>query len=53
MRRTRLTPRSWVGRVDRQLIDDGTYFVIDEGPDVIACGGWSIRDKLHTGLGAR
>lgn len=39
----------WVGRVDRQLIDDGTYFVIDEGPDIIACGGWSIRDKLYTG----
>jgi GNAT superfamily N-acetyltransferase len=39
----------YVGRVDRQLIDDGTYFVIDEGPDLIACGGWSVRDKLYTG----
>jgi GNAT superfamily N-acetyltransferase len=42
----------YVGRVDRQLIDDGTYFVIDEGPELIACGGWSVRDKLYTGSGS-
>jgi len=41
----------FVGRVDRQLIDDGTYFVVDEGPDIVACGGWSVRDKLYTGSG--
>jgi GNAT superfamily N-acetyltransferase len=40
-----------VGSVDRTLIDDGTYFVIDEGDELIACGGWSRRDKLYTGSG--
>ena len=40
-----------VGHVDRMLIDDGTYFVIDEGDALIACGGWSRRDKLYTGSG--
>jgi GNAT superfamily N-acetyltransferase len=39
----------FVGLVDRQLIEDGTYFVIDEAGDLIACGGWSLRDKLYTG----
>lgn len=34
---------------DTQLIDDGTYFVIEEGGRVIACGGWSARRKLFTG----
>jgi GNAT superfamily N-acetyltransferase len=41
----------YVGSVDRQLIDDGTYFVIEERTDLIACGGWSRRDKLYTGAG--
>jgi GNAT superfamily N-acetyltransferase len=43
-----------VGHVDRQLIDDGTYFVIEEaGRDepLVACGGWSRRDRLYTGSG--
>ncbi len=40
-----------VGSVDRMLIDDGTYFVIEEGEEIIACGGWSRRDKLYTGSG--
>jgi len=41
-----------VGSVDRTLIGDGTYFVIEEGDEIIACGGWSRRDKLYTGSGA-
>jgi len=40
-----------IGSVDRMLIDDATYFVIDEGDELIACGGWSRRDKLYTGSG--
>jgi GNAT superfamily N-acetyltransferase len=40
-----------IASVDRMLIADGTYFVIEEGPDLIACGGWSRRDKLFTGSG--
>lgn len=39
---------------DTVLIEDGTYFV-QETPDgaLAACGGWSMRDKLYTGSGAR
>jgi GNAT superfamily N-acetyltransferase len=40
-----------IGSVDRMLLEDGTYFVIDEGEEIIACGGWSRRDKLYTGSG--
>ena len=38
-----------VAHVDPLLIDDGTYFVIETGGEIIACGGWSKRDKLYTG----
>jgi GNAT superfamily N-acetyltransferase len=34
---------------DRQLIDDGTYFVAEEEARVVACGGWSGRKKLYSG----
>jgi GNAT superfamily N-acetyltransferase len=40
-----------IGSVDRMLIEDGTYFVIEEADELIACGGWSRRDKLYTGSG--
>lgn len=32
--------------VDTQLIDDGTYFVVEVGNLVIGCGGWSKRRTL-------
>ncbi|MEO1201616.1 MAG: GNAT family N-acetyltransferase [Pseudomonadota bacterium] len=32
--------------VDTQLIDDGTYFVIEHGAVLAACGGWSFRATL-------
>ena len=32
--------------VDRQLISDQTYFVIEESQAIIACGGWSKRESL-------
>ena len=41
----------YIGRLDPMLVGDGTYFVIDEGGELIACGGWSRRDKLYTGSG--
>jgi GNAT superfamily N-acetyltransferase len=41
----------YVGAVDRMLIDDGTYFVAEAGGELVACGGWSRRDKLYTGSG--
>jgi GNAT superfamily N-acetyltransferase len=39
----------YVARVDRTLLDDGTYFVIEVEGDFVACGGWSRRDKLYSG----
>jgi GNAT superfamily N-acetyltransferase len=40
-----------IGEPDLALIADGTYFVLDAGDDIVACGGWSRRDKLFTGAG--
>jgi GNAT superfamily N-acetyltransferase len=41
----------FIASVDRMLIQDGTYFVIEAGGELVACGGWSRRDKLYTGSG--
>ncbi|WP_237774547.1 GNAT family N-acetyltransferase [Actinosynnema sp. ALI-1.44] len=38
---------------DLALIEDGTYFVHEAGGEIVACGGWSRRNKLHAGSGAR
>ena len=35
--------------VDTQLIIDGTYFVIERGGRLQACGGWSARRTLFGG----
>ena len=35
--------------VDSQLIDDGTYFVIEVDGRLAACGGWSRRSTLFGG----
>lgn len=37
---------------DTVLIDDRTYFVHEADGQIVACGGWSGRDKLYTGSGA-
>src|SRR5215469_16417558 len=41
----------YVGVPDRELIKDGTYFALESGGEVVACGGWSRRGKLYTGSG--
>src|SRR5207248_5337151 len=41
----------YVGEVDRVLIEDGTYFVLEADGEVVGCGGWSRRDRLYTGSG--
>ena len=38
-----------IAHVDRMLIDDGTYLVIEADGAIVACGGWSRRDKLFSG----
>lgn len=41
----------FVAQVDPMLLGDGTYFVLESGDELVACGGWSRRDKLYTGSG--
>jgi len=35
--------------VDTQLVDDGTYYVIERSGAPVACGGWSHRRTLFGG----
>ena len=39
----------YVFGVDSTLIDDGTYFVVRDGDEIVACGGWSQRRTLYGG----
>jgi GNAT superfamily N-acetyltransferase len=41
-----------VAEVDPLLLRDGTYFVLESDGALVACGGWSRRDRLYTGSGA-
>lgn len=34
---------------DRRLIEDGTYFVVEDGQRLAGCGGWSKRRTLYGG----
>jgi GNAT superfamily N-acetyltransferase len=35
--------------VDAQLIRDGTYFVVEDAGQIVACGGWSRRRTAYGG----
>jgi GNAT superfamily N-acetyltransferase len=41
----------FVAQVDPLLLRDGTYFVLEAEGELVACGGWSRRDRLYTGSG--
>ena len=35
--------------IDTQLIDDGTYFIVEAEDEIAGCGGWSRRATLYGG----
>jgi GNAT superfamily N-acetyltransferase len=41
-----------IADIDVALIEDGTYFVHEAAGEIVACGGWSRRNRLYTGSGA-
>jgi len=42
----------YVAQVDPDLLVDGTYFVVEDVGDVVACGGWSRRGRVYMGSSA-
>jgi GNAT superfamily N-acetyltransferase len=43
----------YVAEADPLLLGDGTYFVLETDGEMVACGGWSRRNREHTGSGHR
>ena len=41
----------YVAEADPILLSDGTFFVLESDGELVACGGWSRRDRLYTGSG--
>lgn len=39
----------YIAVADPQIVADGTYFVVEDHDEIVACGGWSRRKKLFTG----
>ncbi len=35
--------------LDTQLVEDGTYFVVESNGELAGCGGWSRRSTLYGG----
>ena len=43
----------YLTKPDMTLISDDTYYVLEAGGEVVACGGWSKRAKLYVGGAVR
>ncbi|MBL9022907.1 MAG: GNAT family N-acetyltransferase [Myxococcales bacterium] len=41
----------FIASLDEALLRDRTYFLLEAAGELVACGGWSRRDKLFTGPG--
>lgn len=39
----------YIAVADPQIVADGTYFVVEDDGQIVACGGWSKRKKLYSG----
>ena len=35
--------------VDTMLVEDGTYFCVEAGNEIVGCGGWSMRQTHYGG----
>jgi GNAT superfamily N-acetyltransferase len=42
----------FVAHLDRELVRDNTYFVVEENDEIVGCGGWSKRGRLYAGSGS-
>src|SRR3954470_22412765 len=40
-----------IAHLDLALVEDGTYYVHEAGGEIVACGGWSRRNRLYAGSG--
>ena len=42
----------FIAHLDRDLVNDNTYFVVEVDGEIAGCGGWSRRGKLYAGSGS-
>ena len=42
----------YIAHLDRDLVGDGTYFVVEGEEGIVGCGGWSRRGRLYAGSGS-
>ena len=41
----------FIAHLDRDLVNDNTYFVVEVDGEIAGCGGWSGRGRLYAGSG--